>query len=92
MHICISYYFLTSINSWYNPDPDWYDPHPDPDPDCYDPHYDRCYYSPVNQFQYSLPLFIFLQMMVAMFVFVQFKWKWGARTVSLQQSFTVILF
>ena len=71
MHICISYYFLTSINRWYA----------DPGEG-----YDGCYYSPVNRFQYSLPLFIFLQMMVAMFFFVQFKWKWGVRTVSLQQS------
>ena len=45
-----------------------------------------------NKFQYSLPLFIFLQMTVAMVFFVQFKWKWGVHTVSLQQSSTMLLF
>ena len=50
------------------------------------------FYSPANKFQYSLPLFIFLQMMVAMVLFVQFKWKWGIHAVSLQQSTTVHAF
>ena len=54
-------------------------------------YYGGCFYSTANQFQYSLPLFIFLQMMVAMVLFVQFKWKWGVRIVSLQQSSTDIL-
>ena len=44
-----------------------------------------------NKFQYSLPLFIFLQMTVAMVFFVQFKWKWGVHIVSLQQSSTMLL-
>ena len=76
MHICIYYYFLTSINRCYA--------------QTYDDR-DECYYSPANLFQYSLPLFIFLQMMVSMVLFVQFQWKRGIHTVSLQQSTTVIL-
>ena len=76
MHICLSYYFLTSINRWYHTDQEGYG---------------GCFYSTANLFQYSLPLFLFLQMMVAMVLFVQFKWKWGVRIVSLQQTFTDIL-
>ena len=71
-----TYYFLTSFNRWYAETHD----------------YDGYFYSPASQFQYSLPLFIFLQMTVAMVLFVQFKWKWGVHTVSLQQSTTMLLF
>ena len=75
-----NYFYFLHFNRFYTTSSHLYTY---PEHHYYDPH-EICHACPL--FQYSLPLIICVQMIVAMVLFVLFKWKWAVRAVSLQQS------